>query len=639
MGYILALNGPDNLVELALRKRYTELMIWEEEGDYRNQGRATRKKGGRDDFDESDRKDRRKGGRRKDRGNIDDVLAEKEHQEMQGEIDRIKPAPKPAEPLKMATARAVQDASVASARGFSQEQLQKVFPNPFNDGEVGAIPQVVEPETKSEVIPQETEPIKERTAEEIEKKWQQELESRPEEEEDRDSRRFAALAITRGAEEYSDLNIKYPVGRKKIPSEELDKEIDLDPEKMPSEELDKEISRREKAKFKLVASAAITELVVHGTFKKKDGKWVFNDRSDADGEAFVAICKMAGLGYETTVKENGKDKRVLRLTYVNPGEGAERAAPLDRSKIGGGIMVGDTSNRDIEVNLEQGIFYDDHHSPDSKPDSSAAKQAYELFVKVGLIEPNEEIRRAVDFITMMDNKRDPRLWETANFENVSNLVSLYRFLNFQEIRNFFSIPGRDPFKTLPDELITEWSKGRVPLKDRIDKEKENVAESYAQIDRLKRDGFVVETTRYGSVLVDIGGTVPKGADAAFTCGYDTYVRWNPEENGFVVISKKEENELDTDFMEQGFLVRKYMWQKPRNSEKIKFGLVDLLRKLGGDSFTSEGGLADYLKAEKEERNKHKPIIVRDVLEWMAKREAEKTVPETAPKTGWGWLYL
>lgn len=230
---------------------------------------------------------------------------------------------------------------------------------------------------------------------------------------------------------------------------------------------------------------------------------------------------------------------------------------------------------------------------------------------------------AVEFVTHMDNGTYPGMHEAINFENsYNNLIGLSRFVGFEELMNFFENPVRDPLKPLTDNELDGWPLSQsVKLRVRSDELKERVMTSIEEVKKMEDEGWSIETNnknRYGRVLIDVNNRVPLGKDAALAGGYDTYIGWNPEENGFVIHSR---NKI-TDKFGPGFVVREHMWLKTRGSEPIGFGLGELLGKMGVEETSLGEGLKKYLEAERNKKGVEPALTMEQI--WAM---ADKEVPE------------
>ncbi|HEX9008109.1 MAG TPA: hypothetical protein VF837_02505 [Patescibacteria group bacterium] len=346
-------------------------------------------------------------------------------------------------------------------------------------------------------------------------------------------------------------------------------------EKTPGEILDMEDKGGEV--FLRAAQLAIKELVTHGVLvKNEEGEYLLKPFSDLDGKCCLGLMEMAGL-------TSG-----AKITYVEPGK-----------EVKGAVMM-DTGGRNVEY--EEGSMYIDHHADDSKSGTSATEETYDILFRCGLIQPTMALEGMADFVTGMDNGSYPGMHKKENFLNSwKTMIGMSRFLGFQEMKEYFSDLRNDPLRPLGFNRMDKWPIGtNKKLNDRSNEMKIDINRSVDAVERLRDEHMYVETKKYGKVLVDIGKQVPLGRDAAFALGFDTYLGWNPDNNGFVINSTRK----ITDELAQGFGVREYMWLKPRNvGGDLTLRLDEVLDTLAGGTAWTEGKLAEYLnkgiKSDKE----------------------------------------
>jgi len=334
--------------------------------------------------------------------------------------------------------------------------------------------------------------------------------------------------------------------------------------------------------FRKVADGAIELLVTHGILVKlEDGSLKLHCFSDLDGKACIYLCRLAGLN--------------ARVEFVSPGGERENA------------LVMDTSQREGAGSIpKKRIFYIDHHGEDSPTGTSAAERVYDIFWRSGLIDLENvweayPLEAAINFVTAMDNAEYPEMFDIVNFQKSHRtLVGLSRFLPFEKVLKFFEDKRQmDPLEEVSKEDLEQWGEDDlgVTLVEKSEKRREQIESSLGMVRKSIKQGSVLKTEK-GSIFVDIGSKIPLGREAAFALGMDTFVGWDPEENGFVVLSKESLGVK----LGQGFIVREKMWLKPKDSEKLEMTLGELLKKLVGGEVRADGKLAKYLEIEAEERS-------------------------------------
>ena len=109
---------------------------------------------------------------------------------------------------------------------------------------------------------------------------------------------------------------------------------------------------------------------------------------------------------------------------------------------------------------------------------------------------------------------------------------------------------------------------------------------------MEREGFIVNSPRYGKIVVDIERSVPEAFRAAKASGAGGYLIWSPRNKSmfFSTVDKPIEGKLP-----QGRLIRETMWIKPPNDKQpLNMNLQEVLDVLTQGKVKPTGELAKYL---------------------------------------------
>lgn len=393
------------------------------------------------------------------------------------------------------------------------------------------------------------------------------------------------------------------------------------------------------------------ELIVHynGGWDPEKG-FVMGRFSDSDGQGAVALYAKAGIDVK-----NG--------AYVPPGYRRLGAQNIDASLADGLVF----ENREVvdpetgEKKLET-TMYSDHHGIYSDRDSSATKNMFEVFTKLGLLKfESEEERRAwektVEFITQADNYTFPgvkggefyktrdglvngrKVYETS----YRRLVGYATELPFDTILKFFMDQERKPeqdrktpLDTLSHGELRRYGLYGKELSDKDLKDDEDIKDDeeflgsklYGKrvverakeinrnkkiVDALIKDGFVVTTKSGKRLVVDIGNKMHRsGQWAAGSRGYDGTLVYRPKESGFKVALN--EGIFDEPIQElllsrpQGILIRGGMFLKTSpattrigEEEEMSEKTREMLERNQGDLLVTLGDLVENI-ADSEKKN-------------------------------------
>jgi hypothetical protein len=202
--------------------------------------------------------------------------------------------------------------------------------------------------------------------------------------------------------------------------------------------------------------------------------------------------------------------------------------------------------------------------------------------------------KLVEFVTQEDNKTYPN--EEKYFKNYGhNLFGLRDNIKFEHLLTFFK-DGHKPYEVLQEKELKKM--GLL----KISEEKNKLVEkSLAELERIKDKGLILETSRYGKIVVDINKKIPFGFDAIRHAGYQTYVSWAPADESFFISSVHP----IMDNFRQGKKIRETMWIKPlADRTPLSVSLRDTLGRMIDGRAIAHGELAEFL-AEEEKKEKEK----------------------------------
>ncbi len=307
------------------------------------------------------------------------------------------------------------------------------------------------------------------------------------------------------------------------------------------------------------------EFAVHGITRvdAKTKQTTILPFTDLDGKSSMLMLKLAGID-------------VKDVKYVAPSSSVEGRINLD---------TGDKEGLVIEDGGKTAFM--DHHAPESGSDSSATKVAYETLIKLGLLKREEHLDKLVEFVTQVDTGSYPRTKE--DFKNsYLTVLGLQRFIDPSDLVDYFK-DGRSPTK-----LLSLVGLQRMGLVGRSKEQKKIVDSSLARLAEMDKDGMVVDSDRYGRIVIDLGKTVGAGFDAARGYGCGAYVIWNPKEQNFFINTAGPLNEE----FPQGRKVRENMWIKPLHDKTpLTVKLSDVLNAMTDGKVQPRDGLQKVLDAE------------------------------------------
>ena len=336
---------------------------------------------------------------------------------------------------------------------------------------------------------------------------------------------------------------------------------------------------REKFNRRALEIFSKIEVVVHGmeARDRETGEQRLAQRGDMDGEAALGLLRMA-------LKQAGL--KIKEVTYVQKG-----ATGL------GGKMLIDTGGKNgivIEKNKDGTVtIYFDHHSPEfSTEPTSATQLMYEGLTASDLLQEEPYLNNLVEFVTQADNLTWPDSYYEKYQDYDKMLVGLWNHVQFAHLEQFFK-DGKSPTDILTPEEIAKYN-----LQKSSEAQKLKIKKSLEVLPDLEKAGFVVETEKYGKILIDFGRRLPNGTIAAKYRGYDGYISWHPNDTGFFITVPGKD--IAEDFG-QGVKVRGSMHLKnPKYDPSPRtLTLTEVLNKMSGGKLKPKGLLKKYLDFEKK----------------------------------------
>ena len=203
----------------------------------------------------------------------------------------------------------------------------------------------------------------------------------------------------------------------------------------------------------------------------------------------------------------------------------------------------------------------DHHGPDAQRGTSSAELTYKILTGLGLLKQEKYLDEMVKFVTNLDNADYVKTLNKDFFKNEfgKTLPGLRKFITYDNLCAFFK-KKKNPWLPLSEYDLKSLGKaqeGNKTILEISEGQQKTAKESVNNLEKMEKDGLVVESERYGKIVVDLNSAVFLGFDAVAACGYDTYIKWIPKNNHFSIYSTKE----ITDKFSQGILVRGKMWLK------------------------------------------------------------------------------
>lgn len=308
------------------------------------------------------------------------------------------------------------------------------------------------------------------------------------------------------------------------------------------------------------------EFAVHGMGSGAD----FKKRTDLDGRSALGLLELAGI--------NTSD-----LEYVEKGKKSADRINIDTSKHHAVGVEYDEQGKPTKT------AWIDHHAAESTRGTSATKFTYEILLGLGLLAPAEYLNKLVEFVNRVDNKSFPEA--DKHFPNSARtILGLERFMSFENLVKFFKSDNPDPTRILTDQELQQYH-----LAERSVEQQQIVDSAPAKIQELEEQGMIVDSRRYGRIVVDVERRLPGGCDSAMAFGKDVgaYIIWSPARQNFFISSRTP----ITEQFSQGINVRGTMWLKEDDDlSAINPNLLaEILTKMTDRQIKPTGELRKYFK--------------------------------------------
>jgi len=316
------------------------------------------------------------------------------------------------------------------------------------------------------------------------------------------------------------------------------------------EELNAATKQEGDEKFSEATKKLWDEFAVSGVlaFDKEKGERVLKPFTDLDGNSALGILKQAGID-------------TSNLTFVKPGESVEGAINLDT-----GDKFGVVYNEDTYTT------YFDHHEKGKKEVTSTAEVMYKTMVDLGMLEKSEEMDRAVDFVTKIDNRQFP---PEEFLRSAKTLLGLQRCLKIEQLLEYFK-DHESPTEELTPEEFEKYG-----LKEAAERQQKIVDEAMEMLSEIEREGKVVQTS-YGSVVINEDNELKVGSSATYI-RHDGILNLTPGKSFAITFKEKDIDEvairekLSDRF--QGKIIRGKMWIY-NDDEPLKLTKEELIEALG-----------------------------------------------------------
>jgi len=334
-------------------------------------------------------------------------------------------------------------------------------------------------------------------------------------------------------------------------------------------------------KLKEEAKKVLEDLVVHGRLVKneKTGEFKIVKNGDLDVKASLYLFKLAGVNLD-------------KVEYVAPGDYREGKVNVDTGEMDG-----------VSV-LEDGTVFIDHHWVASSNQVSATQHTYDFLKDLGFFEDEEfeYLGRMVKFINQVDNFNYPQKYFKNYFEDSwKTLIGINRMLSEKDLEKFFKykdVKGKtiSPDSPMSIGLLKKFGfifkkKNATNESGKALSQKETVSKSKERLEEMERDGFVIDSKKYGKICLNIDSNLPGGIEAAKAFGCGLIVNWFSNGNGFFISSL--EGKGIEDKFPVGKNIRKTMWVNPSNSKK-GLSLDKILKVIVDDGFEPSGKLKEFL---------------------------------------------
>lgn len=350
--------------------------------------------------------------------------------------------------------------------------------------------------------------------------------------------------------------------------------------KNPAENNPAERDKRFKA---LAREVLANEFVVHFTnkgFDNDDGKRY----PDLDGRCMLGLLALAGI-------ENKSAPTPVAAGEFIPG----------KINVWTGVFAGGIDSAEKWQYSDDTTGFADMHGQSVDQKQSATKTIHEVMVGLGLLENQPYIQKIVDFATACDNLTYPNTLEDYK-KSDRTLYGLSRYMKFENVEKFFQ-NGRDPSEQLSDEDLVKYglvytNRKKEPV-NRSAQRKEFIEKSLKNIERLEKEGWVLESKNFGKILVNVpsgsGDESKMNAESAYAAGFKAYLIWNPSGKSLFLSCR---HAFPDDFsLDEGVATRENMWIRNSADGALKMNLQQVLERIAGSDFGVGGQLAEYLRNE------------------------------------------
>lgn len=275
--------------------------------------------------------------------------------------------------------------------------------------------------------------------------------------------------------------------------------------------------------------------IVREMLQNKNTRIITHEKPDLDSKTALYILQTLG---------GVSDKEI---EYVEKGAIYEVKKGLDA------ILLDVGGSKDIAT-IKKGYWETDHHFEDAWIKTSTAETLLETLNRSGTIEKIEPwMRELVTFVTEVDNMSYPRgnkEWFKGTYPKT--ILGLREMLSIETIVEFFKAK-KSPYEPLTTaELaieVTDKRGRKQPLSNLVKAQEYQVRKSIQGIEKYEGRniafGQKTYSNEFGKVLFyePMDGeewNIPMGSHAVYNMGYDTYVRFDPNEK-FYFISRAGEN--------------------------------------------------------------------------------------------------
>ncbi len=316
-------------------------------------------------------------------------------------------------------------------------------------------------------------------------------------------------------------------------------------------------------------------------------KKIGRGRVDLDARSALELFKIAGVN-------------IGKINKAKSGDYIDGSINLDTgNKEGLVVQYPGQESGDPYTGQALTVFFD-HHAMESKRGGSATKFVYDTLRKMNLLEQDIALEKAVELVNQEDNRLYPN--EEKYYKDSPNtMLGLVRFVEFKNLYQFFK-DGLSPVQKLTPEQIEKYG-----LTKANDYQNRIVEKTEPMFKELEKNGFVVNSKKYGKILVDINGDFASQAGGfvgAKAMGAESYVIWSPANRSFFLSSSK--SAFPDKFLPQGERKRETMWVKD-DTGPLNMNLNEILATMTNNkNYRLSKKMNEALKkAEKEAQDQKK----------------------------------